>query len=259
MNILTMKSLRQQQVFEKLRDRFGMPSQAGFSPKGAISAALSVLPTVQLKTGLHECLGQGPGDYPSVIAFALGAASLSKDDGKPIFLLRLKSTLQELGILYGHGLHAFGLDAGKLTTVTVKGEKELLWAAEEIVASQAAGSVIAALDAHEKLYGFTASRRLKLRTESSPTSIFVLRHRDQGGATAAHSRWRIARLPSVSELRTPGSVLLGKPRLSAFLERGASALFTSWEIECHAPGCFGMAPLLADGAARTPQRAYQAA
>jgi protein ImuA len=254
-----MKSLHQRQVFEQLRERFGMPGPTGFGPRSGIAPAPSAFPSAMLKHGLHECLGQGPGDWVSTLAFALGAASLSKADGKLVFVLKLKNTLQELGTFYGHGVHPFGLDAEQLITVSVKGEKELLWAVEEAVASQAASAVIVALDASEKLYGFTASRRLKLRTEASPSSIFVLRHWSQGGPTAAHSRWRIARLPSTSELKTPGSALLGKPRLTAFLERGQGALFTGWEIGCHAPGCFGMAPLLADGAPRATPRADQAA
>jgi protein ImuA len=254
-----MKSLHQQQVFEKLRSRFGMAGPTGYGPKSGVAPAPAAFPGAMLKTGLHECLGRGPGDWASVLAFALGAASLSKEEGKPVFVLRLKNTLQELGALYGHGVHAFGLDTAKIITVSVKGEKELLWAAEEVVASQAASAVIVALDASEKLYGFTASRRLKLRAEASPTSIFVLRHWSQGGPTAAHSRWRVARQPSTTELKTPGSALLGKPRLTAFLERGQGALFTEWEISCHAPGCFGMAPLLEDGAPRATPRCYQAA
>jgi len=66
-------------------------------------------------------------------------------------------------------------------------------------------------------------------------------------------------LRSSSELKTPGPALLGKPRLSAVLERGPGALFIPWEIDCHAADCFGMASLLADGAARTDPGAYQAA
>jgi protein ImuA len=254
-----MKSPHQQQVFEKLRSRFGMPGQAGFRPKSNASAAPSAFPAALLKTGLHECLGQGPGDWPSVLAFALSAVSQAHEEGKPIFMLRLKNARQELGTLYGHGLHAFGVDATEVITVSVKGEKELLWAAEEIAASQAARAAIVALGSSEKLYGFTASRRLKLRIESSPAPIFVLRHWGQGGATAAHSRWRIGRLQSSSELKTPGSALLGKPRLSAVLERGPGALFIPWGIDGHAADCFGMASLLADRAARTDPGAYQAA
>jgi error-prone DNA polymerase len=36
-------------------------------------------------------------------------------------MLRLKSACQELGTLYGHGLHAFGVDAAEVITVSANG------------------------------------------------------------------------------------------------------------------------------------------
>ena len=254
-----MKSLHQEQIFEKLRSRFGVAGPTGFGPKSGLVPVPSAFPGAMLKTGLHECLGQGPGDWSSVLGFALSAASLLEEGEKPVFILRLKNTLQEFGELYGHGLAGFGLDPAQLITVCVKDEKELLWAAEEIVSSQAARAVIAGLDAKEKLYGFTASRRLKLRTESSATPVFVLRHWGQGGATAAHSRWRVTQLPSAAGIKTPGPELVGMPRLRALAERCHGALSLQWEIDCHAPRCFGMASLLADGAPRTGSASQQAA
>ncbi len=131
-----MHSLQQQQIFEKLRSRFGTSGKAGFGPTIAASPIPSAFPDALLKTGLHECLGQGPGDWPSVLGFALSAAS-QRQTREPIFILSLRNTLQELGQLYGHGLHAFGLDAGQIIAINVKSEKDLLWAAEEIVASAA--------------------------------------------------------------------------------------------------------------------------
>ena len=95
-----MKSLHRQQVFEKLRSRFGMPGQAGCSPKNTVSAAPSAFRAGLLKAGLHECVGQGPGDWPSVLAFSLSAASQAHKKGKPVFMLRLKNALGELGVVY---------------------------------------------------------------------------------------------------------------------------------------------------------------
>jgi protein ImuA len=254
-----MNSLHRQQVFEKLQSRLGVPARPGGfgAGKGAV-AARSGFPEAILNSGLHECLGAGPGDWPSVMGFALLAAGRAPERAKPVFMLRLKNSFQELGEFYGHGFQTFGLDAARLITIAVKGEKELLWAAEEIVASQAARTVIAALGEKEKLYGFTASRRIKLRTEGESGAIFLLRHWSQGGTTAAHSRWRIARLGSAAEIKTPGSELLGLPRLSARLERCHGAPLSEWEIDCHASPGIAMASLLADRASRTgsaPQRA----
>jgi len=258
-NKAVMKSLHQHQILEKLRSRFGMPGQAGFSPKSTASAASSAFPAALLKSGLHEYLEEGPGDWPSVLGFALAAASRVPESGKPVFLLRLNNSLQELGEFYGHGFQAFGLDAEQLITVRVKTEKELLWAAEEIAASQAARAAIVALGEREKLYGFSASRRLKLRTEGVTGPIFVLRHWSQAGATAAHSRWRITRLASTADIKASGPELLGTPRLSARIERCHGTTPAEWEIECYAPSGCSMASLLADRAARTGSASRRAA
>src|SRR5258706_11118297 len=117
-----MKSLHQQQIFEKLRSRFGVAGPTGFGPKSGLVPVPSAFPGAMLKTGLHECLGQGHGDWASVIGFAMWAASGSEEADKPVFILRLKNTLQEVGDVYGHGVAAFGLDAAQLITVCVKDE-----------------------------------------------------------------------------------------------------------------------------------------
>ena len=246
-----MNSLRRQEIFETLRSRFG--AEAGgmrvLAEPGAATPR-SASPQAMLHAGLHECLGQGPGDWPSVLGFALSAAGrAARERGKPVFILKLKNRLQELGQIYGFGLAAFGLDPKHVITVSVAREKELLWAAEEIVSSEAAGAIVAELGAKEGLYGFPASRRLKLRAETSKAPIFVLRHWSQGGATAAHARWRIARLPSGAEITTPGAPLLGAPRLSVRVERcQILPPSTSWEMESHASHGFRVAALLANGA-----------
>lgn len=244
-----MHTLQQRRIFEKLRGRFGVAERRSFalskdSPKGA-----GCFPNAILKTGLHECLGAGPGDWPSVLGFALSAVRQAQEAAPSLFVVRLKSTQQELGELYGHGLAVFGLDAAKVITVTVNSEKDLLWAAEEIAENQAQ-PVIAMLNAKERLYGFTASRRLKLRSEGAGSLIFIVRHWSQEGATAAHTRWRITRQPSLGDIKTPGTPLVGSPRLMATLERGHGWSSSQWEIALHASAGLRMAPLLAD---RTPR------
>jgi protein ImuA len=257
-----MNSLHRQEIFEKLRSRFGTEAgrEAVFAASGRTKTR-SLSPETMLQIGLHECLGQGPGDWPSMLGFVLSAAGRAvRETGKPAFVLRLNNNLQELGQLYGFGLSAFGLDPGHVISVSVPREKELLWAAEEVVASESAGAVIVELGAKEGLYGFSESRRLKLRAETSKTPVFVLRHWSQGGATAAHSRWRIARLPSGAEIKTPGSALLGAPRLSAVVERCQTLPpSTVWEMESHASHGFGVAALLANGATGAAPSSRQAA
>jgi protein ImuA len=252
-----MQSLHKQRIFENLRSRFGTAGKEGFGPEAPTPRA-SLFPDSILEAGLHECLGQGPGDWPSVLAFALSAAARSRESNRTIFILSLKSSLQELGELYGHGVAGFGVDPAQVIPVGVKTEKDLLWAAEEIAASPAA-AVIAMLDAKEKLYGLTASRRLKLRAEGAGSLVLVLRHWSQEEATAAHTRWRIARRPGTPTIKTPGSTLVGAPRLAGRLERGQGWPSSQWEVAYHAPAGFSVAPLLADGAPRMEQPFRQVA
>jgi protein ImuA len=246
-----------QRIFENLRSRFGTAGTEGSGPAAAPPGAL-LFPDSILEVGLHECLGQGPGDWPSALAFALSAAARSGGSNRTIFILNLKSSLQELGELYGHGLAGFGVDPAQVIPIGVKTEKDLLWAVEEIAASPT-GTVIAMLDAKEKLYGFTASRRLKLRAEGAGSLVVVLRHWSQEGATAAHTRWRIARGPGTPEVKIPGSTLVGAPRLVARLERGQGCPSSQWEMAYHASAGFRVAPLLADGAPRMEQPFRQVA
>ncbi len=246
---------QRQETLEKLRRSLGTQAVTGcFAPKtGASSAAaVSHSPETILHTGLHEFLGQGPGDWPGVLAFALSAAGRAvRDNGKPVFILSLANASQEWGRIYGHGFPIFGLDPARVIAVTVPHEKELLWATEEAATSRAAGAIITATGAKERLYGFPASRRLKLRAENSGGPVFVLRHWSQEGATAAVSRWRISRLPSIASIKTPGVQILGPPRLRAVMERCQGLPPTLWEMECYASRGFCVASPLENGTSRT--------
>ena len=67
---------------------------------------------------------------------------------------------------YGLGLRGSALPADKLLMVSARKEQHLLWTLKEALASKAFAAVIGALGAKERLYGFAASRRLKLRAEA---------------------------------------------------------------------------------------------
>ena len=80
-----MNSLRRQEIFETLRSRFG--AEAGgmraLAEPGAATPR-SASPQAMLHAGLHECLGQGPGDWASALGFALSAAGrAARERGKP--------------------------------------------------------------------------------------------------------------------------------------------------------------------------------
>ena len=179
--------------------------------------------------GLHEIIGATSADFDAALAFALIAAGHRRMRGA--LFVATSGKEPEHGALYGVGLDRLGLDPARICLLVAPSEKALLWAAEEAASCPALAASVIALGAREKLYGFTASRRLKLRQEKSGVPIFIIRSRS-GEATAATARWRVAFAPSEG-LCAPGSSLslLGLPRFRVCLERYAGLPPLHWEIE----------------------------
>jgi hypothetical protein len=203
-----------------------------------------------LASGFHELMAGAPGDESATLALAFSMAwRAAGETGKNLCFCGLASEAQERGALYGHGFGALGLEAGRLIMVTASKEKDLLWTLEEAIASGAFGAVIGALGAKERLYAFAASRRLKLRASANETPLFLLRHRSNGGATAAQGCWRVSSMPSRPQGRHAGYSLLGAPRLQLRLERMAGFRPRKWEMEFDAARGFRMASLLENGSA----------
>lgn len=136
-------------------------------------------PAHLLAGGFHELIGASPGDETIALAFALSFAARTP---KNLCFCSAGGEAQERGDLYGHGLAALGIQPERMLMITAAKEKDLLWTLEEAVASVAFGAVVGSLGSTERLYGFAASRRLKLRAAASRTPLFLLRHRSNGGA-----------------------------------------------------------------------------
>ena len=218
------------------------------------------VPAKLLATGFHELLGAAPGDEALALAFAFSLVARGTGaSGGSLCFCGSAGEAQERGELYGHGLAGIGIEPERMLMVAAAREKDLLWTLEEAVASGAFGAVVGSLGARERLYGFSASRRLKLRAATTGTRLFLLRHRSNGGATAAHGRWRLAALPSRSEGEHAGYHLLGPPRLRLTLERMGGLPPQSWEMGFDGTGDFHMAALLEDRPARKAGRRAQAA
>jgi protein ImuA len=166
-------------TFAALRQRLGVTETGG---PAAVPIRKDGFPGHLLEAGLHEIVAERPGDHSCALAFTLAAVR-----GKPLLMATLAHDARERGGLYGAGLAQLGLDPRHSILVAARDEKHLLWAAEEGAACPAPGGVIVSLSARERLYGFTASRRLKVRLETSGFPVFVLRQRI-GEATAATAR-----------------------------------------------------------------------
>ena len=186
-------------------------------------------PLPLLADGFHEFMEAAPGDETLALAFAFSlAARASGEVAKSVFLRRGLETAQERGELYGHGLAGLGIEPDRMLMVAAAKEKDLLWTLEEAVASGAFGAVIGSLGAKERLYGFSASRRLKLRAAASQTPLFLLRHRSSGGATAAQGRWSSIVLAEPVRGRTRRLCAPGAAALAAHL--GAHGRFAAAKL-----------------------------
>lgn len=215
-----MPTRRDKQIeLQKLRLRLGGAIRPCISSK-LPDLQKDVFPAGLLTSGLHEFVSDSPADQASALSFALGAGGYAAGiSHKPVLVGSLAREAQEHGLLHGAGLTAFGIEAGHTYTVTARREQELLWSAEEAASSAALGALIIALPIRGRLYGFTTSRRLKLRIERSRTPVFIVRH-GEGEPTAALARWRVKALPSREQITPCSSVsLIGTPRFHVRLER----------------------------------------
>lgn len=218
-----------QSILQKLRQRVRCVETAGLAQP--LSAPCEWIDPALFATGLHEMVGDTPADFAAAQAFALSATTQNGRTQRPLFFGTLARGSHERGTLYGAGLRHFGLDPGRVLLFEAPSEKALLWVAEEAANCPAFSGAIIVLSQREKLYGFTASRRLKLRQQRSGVPLFLVRSM-AGEPTAATTRWRIAFAPSQG-LMAPGAPasLLGPPRFRVRLERYAGISPREWEVE----------------------------
>lgn len=213
------------------------------------------LPSHQFSRGaVHEFQGAA---YPDRVAclgvvLALCVRLLAQMPG-PLLWVQLREA--ERLHVHAPGFAAFGLDPGRIIKITPKSEKDLLWVVEEALGCSSVGAVAGILWA-EKLYDFTASRRLALRAQASGVPALMVRSHRAQGLSAAASRWRVASLPSASQrlartLRIP----VGLPHWTIELLRCRGAapgtLSVGWNYETL---CFDLASRTADRAAVAPER-----
>jgi protein ImuA len=219
-----------QSIIQQLRRRVGgieavrAPSTARPAPGAWVNPAI-------FASGLHEMVGDTPANFTAATAFALIAAAQDKSNARPLFFASLAKDRQERGQLYGHGVHQLGLDPHRMLLLEAPSEKELLWAAEEAANCDALGGVIVALGRRQKLYGFAASRRLKLRQVRNGVPLFIIRAMT-GEPTAATARWRVVYAPSAGTNAAGAPMpLLGLPRFRVVLEHYAGWPAQGWTLE----------------------------
>lgn len=232
-----MRAANRKHALEALRRRIAEGERfASHSRPAAVlseAAAGGALPA--LKTGaLHEFLPAAPGDFPSALGFALGAAAHIVRM-RPGFLIWACPAHQPFrdGRIYPAGLATLGVAPERLVMVRAPKLKTVLWALEESLAHPGLAAVIGMLPENDRAYDFTASRRLALRAERSGVTAFLLLSRTApDAATAAATRWRIGAEPSapqqyVGQAR-PG---LGTPRWRLRQTKNRKGTSGEWRVE----------------------------
>lgn len=212
----------------------------------------AVLPGGLASGALHELQPATPADIGAATGFALGLASrlLAQRPGPLLWGLPSTRGWRE-GQLYPVGLAAFGIDPDRVVQVEVKKTADLLWSLEEALDHPSLAVVVGLLPEGDRLYDFTASRRLAMRAARHGATVLLLGAAPVFDmATAASTRWSLAALasrpvPHVGQA-VPG---LGPPRWQARLVKSRKGLLDAWDLEWnHETLSFRLAAPLADRA-----------
>ena len=190
----------------------------------------SALPSSGLDAGaLHEVIGAGYPDRPAALGFTLGlTARLLQEKPGPLIWCQLRD--RDRLHVHAPGLIAFGIDPGRLTKITLDRESDLLWAMEEALECPYLAGVVG-ISWSEKLYNFTASRRLSLRAKKNGVTALLIRSHRANGATAARTRWRIKAAPSPSSQQYKSMLpRLGQARWRVDLTRSSTGQEKKWDV-----------------------------
>jgi protein ImuA len=166
---------------------FSPAHEAGTCPTSwaALDAAL---PGGGLREGaLHEIHSPDPADGAALgFVVRLTARLLAAHPSRPGLLASCRADL------FAPGLHAAGLDPGRLLMARCRDSDELLFACEEGLKSNALAAILGEIGELD----FSLSRRLQLATAETGATLFLLRPaRFADEASAAVTRWRAESRP----------------------------------------------------------------
>ncbi len=182
---------------------------------------------------LHEFLPASYGDFSALSGFCFGILTqiLRIHTGVVLLAVPAFQQLRE-GAFYPPGLAAYGCDPDRLIQVKVQKSQNVLWALEEGLENAAISAVIGVLPGNDRIYDFTASRRLAMRaSETGATALLLRDQHDADFSTAAETRWSVAAAPS--EARAwPGMRIprLEKPQWRVSLTKSKRGASGSWRI-----------------------------
>ncbi len=163
------------------------------------------------------------------------AARIARHDRRPLLWVSEAGALREAGVPYGPGLVRFGLDPGRLITVSVDKPGEALWVFEEALRCAGLAAVIAEIHGNPAILDLTASRRLALRARDSAVTGFLLREGSVAEPSAALTRWCAMPRPAEDAAfsSSVSSSLLGRPAWRLRLERNRLGPTGTIDLEWH--------------------------
>lgn len=186
-----------------------------------------------MRGALHEVSGAGEDFTHGAAAALFIAGALARLDGPVLWCLRRRD-------LFAPGLANAGLAPDRVIYAEAGDAKAVLLAMEEGLHHAPLAGVVGELDR----MGLTASRRLNLAAEASGVVAFALKRGWRHGDTereepsAAHTRWRVAAMPSPT-LEVPG---LGRALWRLELTRCRNGEAAQWLVEaCDEQGRIALA------------------
>jgi protein ImuA len=179
------------------------------------------------RAALHEMRIAESRNAAAMTGFAVAILSrLAAQDTRPLLWIVEQAAGAEMGLPYGGGLRAFGLDPADLIVVRVRKPIDALWVFEEGLRCAGLAAVVAEIPGNPRALDLTASRRLALRAAESGVTGFLLRQSARASPGAASTRWLVAPLPSSLDEDFPEGI--GNPAWRLTLERnrhGATGVF----------------------------------
>ncbi len=140
---------------------------------------------------MHEFFCYGTEDVSATSGFISGILSAIMHEGG------VSIWISSSRLIFPHALKMFGIEPDKIIFITLKKEKEVLWALEESLRCVGVATVIA----ETPEMSFTASRRFQLAVEQSRVTGFIIRQNPINLATASVTRWRVTHLPGLTQNR----------------------------------------------------------
>lgn len=155
----------------------------------------------------------------AVVGFVL--AQLPRTQA-PILWVQDRLSRKEAGRPYLAGIGG----ARPLIMVDLSRAADVLWAMEDGLRCKALGAVIGEVWGDPPVLGFTATKRLAIRSERTGVPCWLIRRAASPDLSAARERWRIASLPAAPHPHDPQAP--GLPRWSLDLFRSRRSKPGQW-------------------------------